>query len=181
MYIVHSLACYDSPSTVANSVSEEFGINIERGQIQKYDPTKAAGQGMAKKLKDIFEETRKAFLEETSQIPIASKSFRLRSLQRMHDYYVTRKNFVQAQAILEQAAREVGGYYSRATAAPDAINPFADWLKGLGNNAIPISQDIPDDDDAIDGQFHEVTVEKAEAPAAVKPPKISWKKSDGGS
>ena len=144
VFIVQQLACHNSPSQVAEYVYEEFGIKLERGKVQKYDPTKVAGKQLSKKYREIFEATRKAFLNETSQIPIASKSFRLRSLQRIHDNLVVKKNFAQAAAILEQAAKEVGGFYShRNQLVPTNDGDLLiEWLKTIGNSSLPIVYDV---------------------------------------
>lgn len=142
MFIVQSLACYDTPSRVAEAVAEEFSLVIDRAQVAKYDPSKPSGQQLSEKLRVLFDETRKAFIEDAIQIPIASKTYRLRSLQRMHDYYVSRKNFVQAQAVLEQAAKEVGGMFNGKLSAPAAENPLVSWLQQIGGTSIPIAHDI---------------------------------------
>lgn len=142
LYIVQCLACYDTPSTVAYAVAEEFGITVDRSQVGKYDPTKVNGKDVSKKLKAVFEATRKAFLDETIQIPIASKVYRLRSLQRMHDYYVAKKNFVQAQAILEQAAKEVGNVFTnKQLLGNDAENPLMLFYKQISGNTLPVIHD----------------------------------------
>jgi hypothetical protein len=142
MFIVQSLACYDTPSQVAEAVNLEFGIAIERQQVAVYDPTKKSGERLAQKYRDVFDATRQAFIEDAINIPIASKTYRLRSLQRMHDYYVSRKNFVQAQAVLEQAAKEVGGMFNGKLTAPPTDNPLVSWLQQIGGTSIPIAHDV---------------------------------------
>lgn len=142
MYIVQLLACYDTPSMVAESVAGEFNITIDRSHVQKFDPTKVAGRAVARKYKDVFETTRKAFLEESIQVPIASKIFRLRSLQRIHDNYITKKNYVQAAAVIEQAAKEVGGYYTnRIKLSADSDAPFTTWLTAISGKSLPIIEE----------------------------------------
>ncbi len=42
IFIVQALACMDTPQQVANAVKQEFNIEIDRKQVQLYDPTKAA-------------------------------------------------------------------------------------------------------------------------------------------
>ncbi|WAI82289.1 MULTISPECIES: DUF2280 domain-containing protein [Achromobacter] len=44
-FIVQELACYDSPQQVSDSVREEFGVDVPRTQVARYDPTKVAGTG----------------------------------------------------------------------------------------------------------------------------------------
>ena len=79
-FIVQSLACFDGPSTVVKAVQDEFGITVTRQWIETYDPTKRAGKDLAPKWCAIFEETRVAFLEDTSKIGISHRAVRLRAL-----------------------------------------------------------------------------------------------------
>lgn len=113
MHIVQALACFDTPTQVVESVKDEFDLVVTRQQVQTYDPEKAAGRkGMSRKLREIFDATRKAFLEETAQVPIASQTYRLRNLQRLHQKAQQRGNMALAAALLEQAAKEVGGAFT---------------------------------------------------------------------
>lgn len=118
-FIVKQLACFDTPSQVTESVKDEFGLDVPKQQVAAYDPTKFAGRRLSQKWREIFEATRKRFLEDASEIPIASKSFRLRSLNRIHD--TAGKNKMLAMQALEQAAKEAGGIYeSRRLDPPKA-------------------------------------------------------------
>lgn len=107
--IVQALACYDTPSEVAESVKEQFGVVITRQQVAGYDPTKGSCKGMARKLRDVFEQTRKAFLADVSTIPIAQQAVRLRALQREFERAKSRGNSAMVAQLLEQAAKECGG------------------------------------------------------------------------
>jgi hypothetical protein len=109
---VQALACYDTPSQVAEAVKEEFGLVLDRAHVAVYDPTKASGKDLSKKWRDLFEETRKRFRKEVAEIPIADQAYRLRQLQRMLQDAMSRKNVVLASQLLEQAAKEAGGAFS---------------------------------------------------------------------
>lgn len=111
-YIVQALACYDTPAQVAEAVKEEFGLDVHRAQVAQYDPTKVSGQDLAKKWRDLFEETRKRFRAEVAEIPIADQAYRMRQLHRMVQQAMNRKNLVLAAALLEQAAKESGGMFT---------------------------------------------------------------------
>lgn len=112
-FIVRALACYDTPSQVAAAVREEFGLEIMRQQVASYDPTKATSKkGIAPKWIALFEATRKKFLEDVSQIPIANQATRLRVLDRMLRKAEQSGNAPLAAQLLEQAAKEVGGAYT---------------------------------------------------------------------
>ena len=111
-YIVQSVACFDSPSQVAESVLKEFGIKINRQQVEQNDPTKASGKKLAKKWVDMFHDTRERFKTELADIPIANKAFRLRTLDRMATRTEGMKNFALTAQLIEQAAKEVGDAYT---------------------------------------------------------------------
>lgn len=111
-FIVQSLACFDTPSQVVESVKKEFGLSITRQQVESHDPTKANGRGLAQKWVELFNDTRKRFQTELSDIPIANKAYRLRALDRMMTRAEGMKNMALAATLMEQAAKEVGDAYS---------------------------------------------------------------------
>lgn len=130
-FIVQALACYDTPQQVADAVREEFGVEVTRMQVQAYDPTKSRGADrLSKRLKAIFEATRKAFLEETAKVPIASQVYRLRNLQRLFEKAQARGNMALAAALIEQAAKEVGGAFTNRRE-----------LGGPGGGPIPVKNE----------------------------------------
>jgi hypothetical protein len=110
-FVVQALACFDTPSQVVASVKETFGIDVTRQQCEAYDPTKYVGRSLNQKWKTLFEDTRARFREETAEIPIANRAFRLRAMNRFVEKAETMKNIGLAMQILEQAAKEVGDVY----------------------------------------------------------------------
>lgn len=111
-FVVQSLACFDAPSVVVEAVRREFGYQITRQTAEGYDPTKRAGRELAPKWRDLFEATRKAFLEDTAEIAISHRSVRLRALQRMAEKAESMGNMALAAQLHEQAAKECGDTYS---------------------------------------------------------------------
>jgi hypothetical protein len=107
-FIVQALACYDTPQQVADAVKEELGVDVHRAQVAQYDPTKQSGSKLAKKWRVMFDDTRKRFREETAEIPIAQRAFRLRAMNRMLERAERSKNIPLAAQLLEQAAKEMG-------------------------------------------------------------------------
>lgn len=114
-FIVQALACFDSPSDVADAVKEEFGIEVSRQLVQTYDPTKHAGKDLAKKWIAVFHASREEFLASTAKIPIANRAFRLREMEGNYRRLKRQKNYVAANAVLEQAAKECGDVYTNKT------------------------------------------------------------------
>ena len=110
-FIVQALACYDSPKTISDAVLEEFEVSVPRMQVAKYDPTKVAGRNLSKKWRDLFETTRAAWREQSVEVPIANRVFRLRVLDRLAAKAERMKNMGMVSQLLEQAAKEVGDVY----------------------------------------------------------------------
>jgi hypothetical protein len=111
-FIVQSLACFDTPSTVAAAVKREFGVDVSRQSVESHDPNKAASKTLAERWRQLFEVTRKTFLEDTSQIAISHRAVRLRALQRMAEKAEGQGNMVLAASLMEQAAKECGDAYT---------------------------------------------------------------------
>ena len=110
-FIVQALACFDTPSQVSQAVKQEFDIDVTRQQVEQHDPTKRAGSHLAAKWQTLFNDTRKRFREQTAEIPIANRAYRLRAMNRFVEKAETMKNIGLAMQILEQAAKETGDIY----------------------------------------------------------------------
>lgn len=111
-FIVHGLACFDTPSQVVEAVRAEFGIETTRQNVEKYDPTKVSGKALSLKWKTLFDATRAAFIAGTSQIAIAHRSTRLRALQRMAAKAESDGKLTLAAQLHRQAAEEMGNAYT---------------------------------------------------------------------
>ncbi len=118
-FIVQALACFDTPSQVVEAVKKEFGIELSRQTCEGHDPTKYAGRGLAQKWVDLFNECRKRFREETADIPIANRAYRLRGLGRMAEKAETMRNLALTAQLYEQAAKECGDMYVNRKLEPD--------------------------------------------------------------
>lgn len=111
-FIVQQLACFDTPSQVVAAVKTEFGIGVSRQAVEAHDPTKKAGARLAPRWAELFTQTRERFRNDTAEIPIANKAFRLRALNRMAMKAEDTRNIVLAAQLIEQAAKEAGGAYT---------------------------------------------------------------------
>ncbi|WP_164705043.1 DUF2280 domain-containing protein, partial [Pseudomonas viridiflava] len=107
-FIVQALACFDTPSQVVEQVKQEFSIEISRQQCESHDPTKRAGVNLAARWVTLFHDTRKRFREDTAEIPIANRAYRLRALGRIVEKAEGMRNLALALQVLEQAAKESG-------------------------------------------------------------------------
>lgn len=110
--IVTELACFRTPTEVAEVVKETLGIEVDRRQVHEYNPLVAHKAPVAKKWATLFEETRKRFLDSVSDIPIANKAYRLRELQDMVTKAKRAGNLVLAAELMAQAAKDLGGSFT---------------------------------------------------------------------
>ena len=68
---------------------------------------------MAKHLRDLFEQSRKSFLDYIdAHVPHANKAVRVRKLARAADAFENSKNYLAMAAMLERIAKEVGNAYT---------------------------------------------------------------------
>ena len=143
-FIVQALACFDTPSQVVAQVKTEFGIEITRQQCESHDPTKFAGQRLAKKWAALFHEARKRFREETTDIPIANRVFRLRTLGRMAEKAENMKNMALTAQLLEQAAKEVGDVYVNRRLEPEKpLGSHADQQHAVAEYTLEPDENVP--------------------------------------
>ena len=126
-FIVQALACFDTPTQVAEAVKREFNLDVTRQQVETHDPTKRCSKTLAKRWVTMFEDTRKRFREETADIPIANRAFRLRALGRIVEKAENMRNLSLALQVLEQAAKEAGDMYvnrqTKHEAGPEDLPP----------------------------------------------------------
>ncbi|MDQ7246153.1 DUF2280 domain-containing protein [Dongia sedimenti] len=125
-FIVKGLACYDTPSQVAEAVKAMFGIEVSRQQVYVYDP--GCSQPSAQRWRDLHAATRAALLRELGEIGIAHRAVRLRRLDRLASRS-ERNNVTTALKCLEMAAKECGGMYENRK--PIVLQP------SLSRNALP--------------------------------------------
>jgi len=106
VFIIQRLACYRSPQEVADEVKEEFGVEILRQHVNRYNPLQVR---IAKKWHDLWQATREKYLNSIAEIGIAQKVWRLDMAD--HSYRKT-KNPARRDALLEYAAKEMGGAFT---------------------------------------------------------------------
>ena len=110
LFIVWSLAQFNTPKETADLIQDELGVTVTPQQCEAYDPTKRSGQNLSAELRQEFEEARKQFLDKPKNIPIANQAVRLQRLEKL--YIKHSKNPILAAAILKQAAQEEGGQFT---------------------------------------------------------------------
>lgn len=111
IFVVQQLALFERPKSIQTKLKELFDIEISLKGIYYYQPS---NKDLSKDLKKVFNLTRKKFLKESAEIPIATKSFRLQKLQNMFDRQedAANPNSKAMREILEQAAKESGDAFT---------------------------------------------------------------------
>jgi hypothetical protein len=116
VYVITQLATFETLTAVREGLKQEFGVDISLPALMHYQPPHAK---LKKAFKDLFDETRKQFLEDTAAIPIANKAFRLKQLDRLLQRQIklsdVKQNTVEMRATLEQAAKESGNQFTNRT------------------------------------------------------------------
>ena len=97
-FIVKGLACYDTPSQVAEAVKAEFNVEITRQHVYSYDPN--ASQHMAPRWRELHAATRAALLRELAQ-PAAA-------MLALTPIFAEHPEHPEALALLVDAARRAG-------------------------------------------------------------------------
>ncbi|AXA25655.1 DUF2280 domain-containing protein [Pseudomonas putida] len=143
-FIVQALACFDTPTQVSQAVKQEFNIDVTRQQVEQHDPTKRAGANLAAKWRTLFEDTRKRFREETAEIPIANRAFRLRGLGRMAEKAENMRNLALTAQLYEQAAKECGDMYVNRKIEPDKpLGSQADQQHAVAEYKLEPDEGVP--------------------------------------
>jgi hypothetical protein len=143
-FIVQALACFDTPSQVVEAVKQEFGIEISRQLCESHDATKRSSKTLAAKWVTLFHDTRKRFREETAEIPIANRAYRLRALGRMAEKAENMKNMALTAQLLEQAAKEVGDVYVNRRLEPEKpLGSQADQQHAVAEYTLEPDENVP--------------------------------------
>jgi hypothetical protein len=121
-FIVKSLACFDTPSTVAEAVERQFGQTITRQVVQCCNPHWRAGAKLSQQWRQLFEDTRKAFVEETSKIGISHRNVRLRKLDQQVALAEERGDVATIARLLRLAEMEMRPY-ARGQLTGTAVAP----------------------------------------------------------
>lgn len=146
LFIIQHLACFDTPSEVVIAVKEEFGIELNRSHVALYDPTNHSGRELGVKLKNFFYQKREEFLRNIDLIPISHQSFRLRELEKMYRRAIQKRNDVLAKDVIEQSAKEAGGYYrNKVKVGTEPNDPFFEMLSKFNGGSMPFVEGLEEE------------------------------------
>jgi hypothetical protein len=109
--IVTLLAQFNRHSEVVAAMREAHELEITIQQVRTYDPTHPRFVA-SEHYRTLFEEVRKAYIEDVSAVPIANQGFRLNLLQEGIAAAKKAKNWKLVAELAEQASKEVGGVFT---------------------------------------------------------------------
>jgi hypothetical protein len=110
-FIVQRLACYESPSEVVAAVKATFNMKISLSHVVYYDPMSATAN-LAQEWRELFTQTRAAFVQGIGNIAIAQRAVRLHRLDHLYHGALKARQYALAGDLLQQAAKEMGGIYT---------------------------------------------------------------------
>lgn len=116
--IVSRLACYDRICDIQADLRER-GIEISDRGIAFYNAETC--QRSPKKWRDLFFQARESFLTELAKEPVTHRAFRVRRLGMLHERALLANEREEAAKYLEQAAKEVGGFYTNISKVQGAV------------------------------------------------------------
>ena len=87
---------------------------------------------------------RKRFREETADIPIANRAYRLRGLGRMAEKAENMRNLALTAQLYEQAAKEVGDIYVNRRLEPEKpLGSQADQQHAVAEYTLEPDENVP--------------------------------------
>ena len=111
--IISELAGFATPKETAEVMWREFGIRVSPQRIECYDPTKSAGRRLSPHWRDLFFKIREKSRTELANIPEFHRAVRVKYLAESVNCCEERGDYAMAARLLEQIAKEMGGYYER--------------------------------------------------------------------
>jgi hypothetical protein len=113
VFLVQAHARSLKNSLIGDLFFQEFSVRLDRRNVLHYHPKRGSkGKRLAREWHELYDETRKAYLEGTLHVPIANQTYRFEVLQRSLDYAEKAQNRILANATVEQAAKEAGGMFT---------------------------------------------------------------------
>jgi hypothetical protein len=108
-FIVQQLAMFGKPVELQRALRQIYDVEIELSSIVHYDIDNSK---FPAKWREIFEATRKEFLEKIVNVPTSHKAVRVKKLDQYVEEFEKNKNLVGAAQMLEQIAKEMGDAFT---------------------------------------------------------------------
>jgi hypothetical protein len=108
VYVVKRLAAFDAPAVIVRGLKEEFGITVRPEVAERYDPERAHSPRLAQHWKDLFWDTRKAFIDSIADVGANHPLVRIRWRGEMVQEAWGAGQHRIANEILDSVAKEAG-------------------------------------------------------------------------
>jgi hypothetical protein len=108
VYVVKRLATYDTPTAIARDLEALFGIAITLQAVEHYHPERTASEKLAPYWKELFWETRKAFIAACAEAGTMEQMVRVRLREDMVLKARDAGHYRVANELLDSIAKEAG-------------------------------------------------------------------------
>lgn len=110
-FICRELACYSTISEVIRKFQDRWDRTLTKQHVDWYNPEHH--ERLAKKWRDIFYETREAFLGRFKEhLPLSNKAVRIQKLSMAAMEFERKGNYVAMAEMLERIAKEMGNVHT---------------------------------------------------------------------
>ena len=129
-YVVRRLATYNTPSAVARELKELFGIEIAVQSVDHYHPDRVSRDNLAPCWKELFWETRKAYVAACKEVGTMEQMVRVRLREDMVLMARDAGHYRVANELLDSIAKEAGRMFTNRytlalSAAPASVGQKA--------------------------------------------------------
>jgi hypothetical protein len=129
-YVVKRLATYHTPTAIARDLKELYGVEVTKQAVVHYHPEPAANDKLAACWKELFWETRKAFIAACAEAGTKEQMVRIRLREDMVLMARDVGHFRVANELLDSIAKEAGKMFTNRhtialSAAPAPAVPTA--------------------------------------------------------
>jgi hypothetical protein len=108
IYVVRRLATYGTPTEIARDLKALFGIEITLQAVEHYHPERVASDKLAPYWKELFWETRKAFIAACAEVGTMEQMVRVRLREDMVFMARDAGHYRIANELLDSIAKEAG-------------------------------------------------------------------------
>jgi hypothetical protein len=112
-YVVRRLATYGGPAAIMHDLKKLFGIEVKVKTVEHYHPERSTHEKLAERWKELFWETRKAYLAACAEIGTMEQMVRVRLREDMVLMARDGGHYRIANELLDSIAREAGKMFAK--------------------------------------------------------------------
>jgi hypothetical protein len=111
-YVVRRLATYDTPTAIARDLEALFGVEISVQAVDHYNPERGSYDNLAPCWKELFWETRKAYIAACAEAGTMEQMLRVRLREDMVLMARDAGHYRIANELLDSIAKEAGKMFT---------------------------------------------------------------------